>query len=296
MHDLLSDVEACTDLVEVAPGELQGPNVPLGDYPRIFGGQLLAQALTAGALTSDRGCAAVGGDGADPRGMTPRSIHAVFTAEGRPGSAVGWSVARPHEGRSFATRVVTGRQGERSLVSALVSMHVAEAGLEHQIEMPEVPGPDGLATVSTVRTMPVEMRVVGDVPLDAAALGAPEISVWTHLTRPLGPRPRLAHQALLAYCSDGIMLVAALRPHQGIGFGSPGVVATAVTSHTVSFHRPFSFDSWMLFVVSAPSASGARAYMRGDWFTNDGVLVASCSQEAVVRTTAEHADQSTAAS
>jgi acyl-CoA thioesterase-2 len=284
VHDLLSAVEACTDLVEVQHGEWEGPNVPLADYPRIFGGQLLAQALTAAALASSPGSAAVV-PGLDAGGMTPRSIHAVFTAAGHPGLGVRWSVARPHEGRSFATRSVTGRQGERSVAAALVSMHVAEAGIEHQIEMPEVSGPDSLATVNAVRTMPVEMRIVGDVPLESTELGAPEIAVWMRLLRPLRSASRLASEALLAYCSDGMMLVSALRPHSDVGFGSPGLVTTAVTSHTVSFHRRFSFDTWMLFAVTAPSASGARAYMRGDWFTEDGVLVASCAQEALVRTT-----------
>jgi acyl-CoA thioesterase-2 len=277
VRDLLSDVEACTDLVEVRPGELEGPNVALGDYPRIFGGQLLAQALAAGA-------------GADPGAMTPRSIHAVFTAEGQPGSSVSWSVARPHEGRSFATRAVTGRQGDRNLVSALVSMHVAEAGLEHQIARPDVARPGGLASLAPVATMPVEMRVVGDVALDATDLGAPEIAVWMRPRRPLAAGSGFAHAALLAYCSDGVMLVSALRPHEGVGFGSPRITATTVTSHTVSFHRLFSFDAWMLFAVTSPSAAGARAYTRGDWFTEDGVLVASCAQEAVVRTTAGYAE------
>jgi acyl-CoA thioesterase II len=274
---LPSDVEACTNLVEVRPGELEGPNVPLGDYPRIFGGQLLAQALFAGASA---------GPDPDPEAMIPRSIHAVFTAEGRPGVTVCWRVLRPHEGRSFATRAVTGYQCERSLVSALVSTHLGEAGLEHQIGMPDVAGPAGLATAATVAMMPVEMRVVGNVPLDATELGAPEIAVWMRPFRPPASASQLAQAALLAYCSDGVMLVSALRPHEGIGFGSPSITATAVTSHTVSFHRPFSFDSWMLFAVTSPSAAGGRAYMRGDWFTEDGVLVASCAQEAVVRTTA----------
>jgi acyl-CoA thioesterase-2 len=180
---------------------------------------------------------------------------------------------------------VSGRQGERNIVSALVSMHVAEVGIEHQIEMPRVGGPEGLSTLRSVRTMPVEMRVVGDVPLDTAEVGAPELDIWMRLPRPLRSASRIAHEAVLAYCSDGVMLAPALRPHEDLGFGSPRIVASAVTSHTVSFHRPFSLDGWMLFALTAPSASGGRAYMRGDWFSADGVLVASCAQEAMVRTT-----------
>jgi acyl-CoA thioesterase-2 len=94
---------------------------------------------------------------------------------------------------------------------------------------------------------------------------------------------QLAHQELLAYASDLTMMVAAMRPHEGVGFGSPAVEASAVTSHTISFHRPVRVDDWLLFVQESPAAADGRAYIRGDWFDESGAVVASCAQEILIR-------------
>jgi acyl-CoA thioesterase-2 len=103
---------------------------------------------------------------------------------------------------------------------------------------------------------------------------------------PRAPRDdasQLAHQELLAYASDVTMMATAMRPHAGIGFGSSALTASAVTSHTVSFHRPIRVHDWLLFVQQSPSAAGGRAYIRGDVFDETGAVVASCAQEVLIR-------------
>ncbi|HLN06997.1 MAG TPA: acyl-CoA thioesterase domain-containing protein [Acidimicrobiales bacterium] len=269
-EDLLGEFEACLVLQQNSDGTLQGPNAALAGSSRIFGGQLLAQALVGAATTVD--------------GKVPRSVHMVFVAEGRPDVPVVWTVDAVHSGRSFATRLVTGRQGDRVLVSALVSMHAEEQGLEHQILAPEVARPEDLRRRAPSGALPCELRVNGEVDLRGASVGPPELAVWMRATRPLVRASALAEDALLAYCSDATMMAVAMRPHAGVGFGARILAASAVTSQTVSFHRPFRLSEWMLFAQQSPVAFGARAYIRGDWFDSGGTLVASCAQETMIRT------------
>lgn len=247
-------------------------------YRRLFGGQLLAQALVAAG--AGRVPAGAGG----PPEMTARSIHIVFVAEGRPHEPVVWAVEAVHDGRSFATRIVRASQGARPLAVAVVSMHADEAGLEHQSAPPDCGPPEGLLPLAPAGAMPLEMRVAGDVALDGSDFGPAELAVFMRPRRPLASDDPLSHQALLAYCSDATMMAVAMRPHPGVGFGSAALAATAVTSHTVSFHRPFRVEGFMLFAQQSPVAAGARAYTRGDWFDAAGSLVASCAQESVIRT------------
>jgi acyl-CoA thioesterase-2 len=250
-------------------GGSTGPNLEIPGYRRLFGGQLLAQGLVAGL-------------GAAP-GFAARSLHMVFLAEGRPGAPVAWTTELVRSGRTFATVRVDGEQAGRHLATALLSLHVPEHGFEHAAAAPAVAAPEGLRTVEPSGAMPCEMRVDGDVRLDGSALGPPELAVWMRpprLPAPPAPVPGV-HEALLAWCSDATMMVTALRPH-GVPIVSPALAATSVTSHTVSFHRPFAFDSWMLFAQQSPAAAGGRAYVRGDWFAG-GLLVASCAQEVLIR-------------
>lgn len=349
LEEVLSAVEASVTLVDIGNGAgiWQGPNVVLPGYRRLFGGQLLAQAIAAAASP----------------GKVVRSLHLVFVAEGRPDSPVSWSADVLQDGRTFATRSVVALQGERLLATGLVSLHAPDASgrrLEHSIAPPVVPPPAETAAIGQLGAMAFETRPVlldeplaraplpavggvggppGDlvepfwlrfgyvyVPkpqpeapagpgagpggpgggplaggplaggpgagsagppppaLDGLAVGPPELAVWMRSPRP--PRDaadQVSHQALLAYASDVTMMVAAMRPHAGVGFGSPAVEASAVTSHTISFHRPFRVDEWLLFVQESPAAAGGRAYIRGDWFDEAGEVVASCAQEILIR-------------
>jgi acyl-CoA thioesterase-2 len=250
-------------------GALSGPNVEVPGYHRLFGGQLLAQALVAAGIAA----------GAD---RTARSLHMVFVAEGRPGARVIWSPETVRAGRSFTTVAVKGAQAGRLLATALVSLHVPEAGFEHQSPAPARGDVDSLRPIPPAGAMPCEMRTAGDVHLGSEEVGPPELAVFLRPPRPLATPDPATDQALLAYCSDATMMVAALRPHSA-PIGSPALAATSVTSHTVSFHRPFEFAGWMLFEQRSPVAAGGRAYCRGDWFDSGGALVASCAQEMLIR-------------
>jgi acyl-CoA thioesterase-2 len=277
-EDVLSAVEASLALVEVESGVFEGPNVVLPGYRRLFGGQLLAQAIAVAALTPCR---------------PVRSLHLVFVAEGRPDVPVSWSVSALHDGRTFATRSVVASQGNRMLASGLVSLHVPDVGgrlLEHSICPVGVPLPHEVAAAGQFGAMAFETRPVlpaepfAPPALDGLALGPPELAVWMRAPRP--PREatdQLRHQELLAYATDTTMMVAAMRPHEGVGFGATTVTASAVTSHTISFHRRIRVDDWLLFVQQSPAAAGGRAYIRGDVFDQSGTVVASCAQEVLIR-------------
>lgn len=263
-------------------------------YQRLFGGQLLAQGLLA-ALAAPAVVAAAPAEAASaaaPAGewvsaatpaWAPRSVHMVFVAEGRPDAAVEWTTEVVRAGRTFTTVSVRAEQGERVLATALVSLHRPDRhGFAHASPAPAVAPPPALHAVPPAGAVPCEMRVDGDVRLDAGEIGPPELGVWMRPPRAVAGGPPWCSEALLAYCSDATMMTAALRPH-GMAIGSPALAATSVTSHTVSFHRPFAFDDWMLFAQESPAAAGGRAYVRGDWFGSDGLLVASCAQEVLVR-------------
>ncbi len=269
---LLDAVEATFDLRRDPSGDLVGANVDLPGFGRVFGGQLLAQSLAA--AVADAG----------PDEKVPRSLHLVFVAEGHLDEEVRFEVTAPHTGRTFATRSVTIFQGERLLATGLVSLHALEEGVEHQEPAPDVPRPDELKAIPPTGAMPLEMRVAGDVALDSDEVGPPELMVWMRAARPVRPESPLAQQQLLAYCSDATMMAAALRPHPGLGFGSKLLLASAVTSQTISFHRPFVASDWLLFAQTSPVTYGGRAYVQGDWFDAGGALVASCAQEALIRT------------
>jgi acyl-CoA thioesterase II len=298
LEDVMAAVEACLALAEIVPGVWQGPNVLLPGYRRLFGGQLLAQAIAAAATSGDA------------RKLV-RSLHLVFVAEGRPEAPVDWSAASLHDGRTFATRSVIARQGGRVLASGVVSLHVpdspGEAGgrvLDHSIAPPSVAAPPALASIGQLGAMAFETRPVpaseptapatphepGSPVLDGLAVGPPELAVWMRACRAPasveGTMPQVRHQELLAYASDLTMMVAAMRPHAGVGFGAPVVAASAVTSHTISFHRQIRVDDWLLFVQESPAAANGRAYIRGDMFDVSGTVVASCAQEVLIRVVA----------
>ena len=281
LEDVLASVEACLVLDEIAPHVWRGPNVVLPGYVRLFGGQLLAQAIAAGVTAC--------GDG----GKVVRSLHLVFTAEGRPETRVDWSVEALHDGRTFATRWIRAGQEARVLATGVVSMHApdgpdASGGtvLDHSMPPPVVPAPGELRSLGQLGAMAFEIRPVlpaEAVSLDGLAIGPPELAVWMRAPRAPRDGGQVAHQELLAYASDLTMMVAAMRPHEGVGFGAPAVTASAVTSHTISFHRPIRVDEWLLFVQQSPAAANGRAYIRGDLFDLSGAVVASCAQEVLIR-------------
>jgi acyl-CoA thioesterase-2 len=211
--------------------------------PRIFGGQVLAQSLNAALRTvpEDRGV---------------HSMHGYFLRPGDPARKIVYEVDPIRDGRSFTTRRVVARQGGRAIFSTAISFQVAEEGLSHQADMPNVPLPEQLESDHKERAEPAEKFPT---------------------TEPIERR----HQALLAYLSDFGLLGTALHPHP-VGL-DPKQVQAASLNHALWFHRPFRVDDYLLYTLDSPNGSAGRGFSRGSFYTRDGLLVASSAQEALIR-------------
>ncbi|MET7768448.1 acyl-CoA thioesterase domain-containing protein [Nocardia sp. NPDC005366] len=274
MSDMWSDLLACLDLKEIAddsgatstgassPLFFEGPNQQL-EYHRLFGGQILGQLMSAARLACPD--------------KTVKSLHTVFPREGRADQPVRYEVIRRHEGRSFATLAITATQGEDTVASAVASVHAAEEGPDRQ----SVPPVSSTAEEHAPRAfglIPWEVRAADD--LDSTATGPAEFQFWMRTPE---VDPALA-PSLAAYATDLTLIGTALRPIDGISHVGNGTqFLSAVTSHTLWFHRPLRTDDWLLMRQHSPILANGRAFGRGDALTEDGTLVASFAQEALVR-------------
>lgn len=256
--------------------------------PAVFGGQVLGQSLMAASRTVD----------AD---RPVHSMHAYFLLPGEH-APIDYAVDRVRDGRSFTTRHVVARQGDRIIFEMSASFQTLDPGVEHQLPMPAVAGPEGVksdlqrridlgdrlperARIKGVQPHGIEFRSVEADDLLAPARREAERSIWMRTVAPLPDDP-LMHRALLAYASDHGLLGAALLPH-GLSYMQPGV-RMASLDHAMWFHRDFRLDDWLLYRLDSPSASGARGLARGSIYTRDGRLVASTAQEGMVRARDPH--------
>ena len=262
MADLWSDLLDCLDLTPCGTGSFEGRSQQL-TYHRLFGGQLLAQFVRAAALSCPD--------------KAVKSLHVVFARAGHTGEPVRYDVTRHHEGGTFATLSIVARQPGDAIATASVSMHAAEDGLDHQTATDVPPVPDARVELDLI---PWETRSLAD--LDVRAKAAPEVDVWMR-TPPVDAR--LA-PALTAYATDLTLIGTALRHVDGVGQRDAGAAFTsAVTTHTLWFHRPYRTDEWLLFRQHSPLLAHGRCFGRGDVFTAGGELVASYAQEALLRFT-----------
>ena len=275
-------------LVQILDVQPDGEDRFLGenfDAPngRIFGGQVLAQALAAAAKT-------VGED------RPPHSFHGYFLRPGDPSVPVGLAVERLRDGRSFTARRVQAVQHGKPILSMIASFQLPAEGLDHQTTMPEVPRPDELPSlqqrltdagheVSGVRqalsSHPFEIRHVQDpLFLDPGPEKTTHQSVWIRPVSPLPPG-NLLHAIVLAFASDYTVLEPALRAH-GLAWATAGMKVASL-DHAMWFHRPVRFDDWLLFVEESPSASGARGLGLARVYALDGTLIATLGQEGMFR-------------
>jgi acyl-CoA thioesterase-2 len=252
---------------------------PLARTRRIYGGQVIAQALLAAYETvEDRVC---------------HSLHCYFIHPGDPKVPIIFEVDRARDGRSFTTRRVIAVQHGRQIFNLACSFQAPESGLDHQSEMPAVPPPEGLPSIEDVITLmtgdrtpkealgpapPIEMRFVGIE--DPGQPGPARHQAWFRVRQPVGDELKW-RQAALAYASDMALLAASVRPH-GILFGAPGLQEASL-DHAMWFHRPTDVTQWHLYDMDSPSASGARGFNRGAIYRQDGTLVASAVQEGLIR-------------
>jgi acyl-CoA thioesterase-2 len=259
-----------------------------GRFDRIFGGQLIAQALLAT-------CATV-------TGKDPHSLHAYFVDGGTPGEGLDIAVERVRDGRSISTRRASVMQAGRTLLILMASFHTNPVTPELTDPPPHVPPPDQMPTLQQwVETLPPELvrharswvdtppplnLRIGEPPTFLAARPAEGVpadgarSHWMRLPRGVGAEPTL-HAALLAYASDYLLLDMAFRSHPD-GF-SPNTMSATSLDHAVWLHRPVRFDRWHLHSQRTLAISGHRGLVRGMIHDTDGHLVASVIQEVLVR-------------
>ncbi|MFF6878971.1 acyl-CoA thioesterase [Streptomyces sp. NPDC012474] len=265
MTDLWNDLLGCLDIAPCGPDAYEGRSQQL-EYRRLFGGQLLAQFVCAAQLAApDKGV---------------KSLHTQFLREGRTGEPVRYETEVPQQGRTFATVRLTARQERGVVAVANASLHAWEEGPDRQTAdpVPVLPGPERAVELGL---LPWESRAATD--LDTAKSEPPAYELWTRVP---DAAPALA-PALVAYATDLTPIGTALRPVEGMTQADAGrSFASAVTSHTVWFHRPLGTGDWLLLRQHSPLAAHGRCFGRGDVLTPNGTLLASYAQEALLRFTA----------
>ena len=250
----------------------------------VFGGQVLGQALSAAQETVEAARSA-------------HSLHAYFLRAGDIEKPIVYSVERTRDGSSFSVRRVVAIQHGQPIFNCSVSFQIAEPGVEHQLPMPSVPGPDDLPAQPVMPPEelakippklrrwlgmrgPFEFRRVH--PRDELNPGKqpPYQQVWFRLTGRV-PDDAILHRSLLAYASDFHLIGTTTFPH-GISYLQKNVQMASL-DHALWFHRPFRVDEWLLYSCDSPTAQGARGLARGMIYSLDGRLVASTAQEGLIR-------------
>lgn len=235
----------------------------------IFGGQLLAQSVIAGLAV-------------EPEKVV-KTVHTIFARSGSPDAPVDIAVDRMHSGRAMASCTVTISQGDRLCARSQVLLSADEADfIRHADAAPSTPGPDESRPAGEASGA-WEVRIAGDADItDPQRTGPPDLDVWTRF--PGAPDDPGLSQALLAFATDGFLIGTAMRPHEGVGQAQAHVtLSTGVLSHTLTFHEPLYAGDWLLLAHHSSHAGHGRCYGRADVFREDGVLVASFVQDAMIR-------------
>ena len=280
--------QAVKTLLEILDPETLEGNLfrglsPQSGWQRVFGGQVIGQALVAATRTVDA--------------RPVHSLHGYFMLPGDPGLPIVYEVDRLRDGRSFTTRGVRAIQHGRAIFSMLVSFHRDEPGFDHSSPMPKVPMTEELPSEEDIRKnilpnmpdavriyyereRPIELRPVEFRRYISRDHRDPKFHVWIRSTAPLPADPAI-HQCVLAYASDMTLLDTSLIPHGRTVFDKS--IQAASLDHALWFHRPFRADEWLLYAQDTPNAFGARGLSRGLIFARDGTHVATVAQEGLIR-------------
>ncbi len=280
---VLNELIDLLNLEKIEVNIFRGKSQDLG-FGNIFGGQVLGQSLSAASqtVTSQR---------------PVHSMHGYFLLPGDPALPIVYEVDCIRDGKSFTTRRVVAIQKGRAIFSMSASFHVKEEGFDHQFEMPDVPGPDNLVSdlefSRKVRDKipeasrdkltcdrPVEIRQVNPINPFKPEKMEPYRYSWIRAAGKMPDHPAL-HKYMLAYTSDFGLVTTSLYPH-GHTFWEPKMTVASL-DHAIWFHRDFRMDDWLLHAMESPSANGATGLCRGQIFTKDGVLVATTTQEGLIR-------------
>ena len=285
MKKALQDVLDLLDLEPIEINMFRGIS-PAEGWQRVYGGRVIGQALVAASRT------------VEDENRIAHSLHGYFLRPGDTTIPIVYSVDRIRDGKSFNTRRVVAIQKGRPIFSMSVSFQVMEEGLHHQIPMPEAAAPEDCPSQEDLRKNyindipeeyrdnflnredPIEMRFqdgMNDFKPDPMP---PHQRVWIRAVDKMPDDVRL-HQCVLAYASDMTLMDNAIRPH-GIGWTEENF-QTASLDHAMWFHQPFRADEWLLYYQDSPYSGGARGFNRGSFFTREGQLIASASQEGLMR-------------
>jgi acyl-CoA thioesterase-2 len=257
-------------------------------FKQLYGGQVVAQALVAATRTV-------------PKDRPAQSLHAYFLRPGDLHLPIIYEVERIRDGGSFTTRRVQAIQNSVPIFSMMVSFHAPEDGWDHQPAMPEVPAPEvltsgtrlfaewqagppdvspGLLGVKVIAERAgIEIRPALDLQSKAGETPGRQ-RLWIRCTGDRPPPPEW-HTVLLAYASDFDLIGTAKLPHGGY-YGQPDMMMASL-DHAIWFHRPVNFDDWLLYCIDAPTAAAGRAFITGRLYDRAGRLVASTTQEGLMR-------------
>ena len=286
MNTAVQNLLALLDLEALEINLFRGRS-PQSRWQRVFGGQVIGQALVAACRTVD-----------DVVVRPPHSLHAYFLLGGDPKVPIIYEVDRIRDGRSFTTRRVVAIQHGHAIFSMSVSFHLREDGLTHQVKMPDVPMPEALPSEAEMkdkvwplmpepvrryyeRERPIELRPVEMRRYLGEKSDEGRFHVWIRATGSLPPDAPAIHQCVLAYASDMTLLDSALIPHGRSVFDKD--IMAASLDHALWFHRPFRADDWLLYAQDSPSLADSRGFSRGLIFARDGTLIASVAQEGLLR-------------
>ena len=279
----ISELIELLDLEEIEQNHYRAVSPDEG-WQRVYGGQVIGQALVAASRTV-------------PDDRQAHSLHGYFLRAGDSTIPILYTVDRIRDGRSFTTRRVVAIQHGRPIFNMSISFQAEEEGFSHQFEMPDAPDPETLHDERDLRAewaarlpegqagtftrqRPIDVRPVDPMNVFEPERRPPRQMCWMKCRDPLPDDYRL-HQCVLAYLSDWSLLDTATLPH-AVSFLQENMQMASL-DHAMWFHRRFRADEWLLYVQDSPSASGARGLNRGLIYTRDGVLVASAAQEGLIR-------------
>lgn len=283
MTDIAQELLDILDIEQLEVDLFRGTGSNGETSVRIFGGQVIGQALAAAYRTvPDRLC---------------HSLHAYFIRPGNPEYPVVYQVDRARDGGSFTTRRIVALQNGKQIFNMSASFQVAEEGWDHQHQMPNVAGPEGLKTRAQLRESivhkipeklrseflrprPIEVREVDPRDMVDPAPQDDQNHTWIRLEAARGQGPQMQH-CLLAYASDMSLLGSSLLPH-GLTWVKGGVMMASL-DHAMWFHAPIQFEDWHLYSMDAPFTGGARGFTRGTIYNQNGQMVASVAQEGLLR-------------
>jgi len=278
--DIACQLATLLDVEEIDTDLFRGRRLA-GAVGRVFGGQVIAQALQAAQRSTEA-----------PK--VAHSLHAYFMRPGNDDYPIVFRVVRDFDGRSFATRRVIATQKGVPILTMTASFQIPEDGLHHQDAMPDVPGPEALMNerqLTAGQAAPegsppraysraIEVRPVEPALWASSEPGPPVLNTWLRATGEIGDDPAM-HRAALAYASDLGLITAARSPHP-IALFDPRIQGASL-DHALWLHEPFRADEWLLYSIESPWAGHARGLGRGRIFTRDGRLVASSAQEGLMR-------------